>query len=145
MNIERIRSKSGSVQGLPVIQPAVCTQTISSNGTYTSNEETIEWVYEIHDGTIRRRLYNYTTVEWIGTWEEGMRSYTETELQMASDWVERRYQGCEDDGYVIRDGGGFSVCDSESAKKDIIRQIEEKGHRAEVMTVSQRQLILENF
>lgn len=81
------------LKGLLVIQLAVCTQTISPHGTYTLNEETIEWIYEIHDGTIRRRQYNYTTSEWIGEWEEGMRMYAENEMRQAYEWMEQRYQG----------------------------------------------------
>ena len=129
------------LKGLLVIQLAVCTQTISPHGTYTFNEETIEWIYEIHDGTIRRRQYSYTTSEWIGEWEEGMRMYAENEMRQAYEWMEQRYQGCADDEYVIRDGGGFFTFDNETSKADLIRQIEEKGHRAVVMTVRESKAI----
>ena len=78
---------------------------------------------------------------WIGEWEEGMRMYAENEMRQAYEWMEQRYQGCADDEYVIRDGGGFFTFDNETSKADLIRQIEEKGHRAVVMTVRESKAI----
>ncbi len=31
--------------------------------------ENIEWLYKFVDGKIYRRLYNHSTLEWIGDWE----------------------------------------------------------------------------
>lgn len=28
----------------------------------------IEWVYQLIDGKYYKRLYNYTTNEWVGDW-----------------------------------------------------------------------------
>jgi len=30
--------------------------------------DVIKWVYETRDGKTYKRLYNYTTQEWIGDW-----------------------------------------------------------------------------
>lgn len=31
--------------------------------------DNIDWIYNIIDGKVYRRLYNYTTKQWIGEWE----------------------------------------------------------------------------
>lgn len=49
-------------------------KTISSNTNYSlenisiARSDDIQWVFKEIDGKLYKRLYNYTTHEWIGDW-----------------------------------------------------------------------------
>lgn len=39
-----------------------------SDSTVVPLKDDIQWVYKVENGKIYRRLYNYSTANWIGEW-----------------------------------------------------------------------------
>ena len=57
------------VSAKPVQAAGVPSQTAASEGeTIQPRAPIIRWVLKEEDGKIYRRLYNYSTGEWIGDW-----------------------------------------------------------------------------
>lgn len=62
LTIATVLGSSNLVQALPQIKNTVL------NTTVESRKDNIQYVYEVRDGQLYKRLYNYSKGTWVGNW-----------------------------------------------------------------------------
>lgn len=91
----------------------------SLTNTHVSKQEQIEWVYKEEDGKIYRRQYNYTTGQWIGEWQCGLRTYSEEEREEAEQWADKRFSQYSDDTVLlVCPNGGYVGMEGSDIRED---------------------------